>query len=198
MNNFFYYKNRLRRYIFPADDCIQLLATYLPSRPMRILDVGCGSGWFLRLVLDQVRQGSCGIGIEVDARYFTTGVLPNGNHLRILGPEDLRGEEFFDCILFNDVLHHVPDKKDFLLGYLKKISPDGYVFIKDMSAEHFVCTRWNRFHDKLLSGDSITETSPAELKAFLSPNFECICCEKKRILLYDHFWCLFKNRAVPE
>lgn len=195
MNLVFYLKHRLRRYIFPTEELIRLLVSHLPSSSVQILDVGCGSGWFLQRVLECAPAGSCGVGVEVDSRHFITQILSNGNHLCIQGPDELDSSRNFDFILFNDVLHHVPDKKAFTLGYLKRLSPGGYVFIKDMSPEHFICTKWNRLHDKLLSGDSITEISPHEIEDFLSPDFDRLCFSRRRIFLYDHFWCLFKKRV---
>lgn len=198
MSMIFYLKNRLRSYIFPAGDLIPLLCGSMPKRPVNILDVGSGSGWFLRMVLEHTPNGSRGIGVEVDSRHFHTQELPNGNHLRILGPEDLDCGYAFDFMLFNDVLHHVQDKKSFLTDYLQKLSPGGYVFIKDMSPEHFLCSRWNRLHDKIVSGDSIREISLQEIMTFFSRDFECLCYGGKRIFLYDHYWCVFRERGLSE
>lgn len=193
MNALFFLKNRFRRYIFPTQELLMLLARYLPDRPIRILDVGCGSGWFLRTLLEKAPSESCGIGVEVDTRYYTAQVVAQGNNFSIQSPESLEEKQNFDFLLFNDVLHHVRDKKDFLLCYLHALTPGGYVFIKDMSNDHFITTMWNRFHDKLLSGDSISEISFKEISNILGTEYECLCYQKKRIFLYDHFWCLFKK-----
>lgn len=197
MDMMFYFKNRFRRYIFPAEETLGLLRKYMPRAPIRVLDVGCGSGWFLRMLLAMAPVGSSGTGVEVNTRYLCTGALPNGNHYTIQDPASIEEGRPFDFILFNDVLHHVHDKKSFLEGYLQKLGTPGYVFIKDMANDHFICTMWNRFHDKILSGDAIREVSYTEILDFLPPGFQSLAHKRKRIFLYDHFWCLFRKDSSP-
>lgn len=193
MDILFYLKNRLRRYIFPTEELMGLLASYMPRRAVRILDVGCGSGWFLRRLLEVAPVGSSGTGVEVNPRYLSTGVLPNGNHFSIQEPGSLEEGQTFDFILFNDVLHHVHDKKTFLLNYLQRLVPQGYVFIKDMANDHFICTLWNRLHDKILSGDAIREITYTEILDILPAGFYNLALRRKRIFLYDHYWCIFRK-----
>lgn len=194
MDVLFYMKNKFRRYIFPEKEILDSLETIMDKRPMSILDVGCGSGWFLSAVLEIAPLRSYGIGIEVDSRYFSSVKLDNDKKMTIQGETALTNEQF-DLIMFNDVLHHIKEKKNFLLHYLERLRVSGYVLIKDMCADNIVCKYWNRLHDKILSGDSIDETSVEEVEQILSfsNGFERKCCNRKKILLYDHFWCIYKK-----
>lgn len=192
MGLLFYMKNRFRRYIFPENELLCSLESIMMKQPMSILDVGCGSGWFLAKVLKIAPPASHGVGIEVDSRYFSTVELPDGKRMTIQNDENLTCEQF-DLIMFNDVLHHIEGKKNFLLHFLNRLLPSGTVLIKDMCADHALCKYWNRLHDRILSGDEIKETSIEEVQQILSTDYEPICCNRKRILLYDHFWCIYKK-----
>lgn len=191
MGCIFYLKNRFRHYIFPTSQILTFVTPYVSIRPIRILDVGCGSGWFLRTLLQKAKPGSCGVGVEIDKRYYIN--QDNQTGISILSPENLVHQAPFDFIIFNDVLHHVSDKKSFILSYAEKLNDLGYIFIKDMSPDHYLCKFWNRVHDKLISGDSIDEISFNQIRNILTLRFEPLAYGEKRVFLYYHFWCLFRK-----
>ena len=192
MGMLFFMKNRFRRYIFPEKELLSSLASVIGKKTLSILDVGCGSGWFLARVLEIAPPGSYGVGIEVDSRYFSSVALGDGKKMVIQGENSLNNEHF-DLVMFNDVLHHIDDKSFFLLRFLDRVSDSGTVLIKDMGTDHAICKYWNRLHDRILSGDKIRETSIKEIRAILPEKFKCVFCDQRRILLYDHFWCIYKN-----
>lgn len=192
MSLLFTMKNKFRRYIFPEKEILSSLKNIIGTQPLSILDVGCGSGWFLAKVLEIAPPNSYGVGIEVDSRYFSSAALGDGKKMIIQGENSLNKEQF-DLVMFNDVLHHIPEKKTFLLRFLDRVTKSGYILVKDMLADHTICKHWNRLHDRILSGDKIRETSRAELREIIPERFTCIYQGQKRILLYDHFWCIYKN-----
>ena len=96
---------------------------YVPSTCRRVLDVGCATGAFGRalrernpdLVLWGVEPGTSGpIDGYDEAR---AGAFPD---------VDLGGERF-DCIVFNDVLEHMPDPWDALRRTRELLAPGGVV-----------------------------------------------------------------------
>ena len=81
---------------------------YVPSLCRRVLDVGCGTGSFGASIRKRT-------GCEVWGVESNSGSIPKAeaNLDKVLhgyfGPElDLRSG-YFDCIVFNDVLEHMPD-----------------------------------------------------------------------------------------
>jgi SAM-dependent methyltransferase len=78
---------------------------YVPAGARSILDVGCGSGSFGRLL----RSARAARLVGIDPVPGPTA-LPDPYDLRVVGlyPEDVPDERF-DCIVFNDVLEHMVD-----------------------------------------------------------------------------------------
>jgi SAM-dependent methyltransferase len=69
-----------------------------------LLEVGCAHGWFLEKAAKRYRT----VGIEPDPN---TAVRSLGRGLPVRAgffPEVLAPAEIFDCIVFNDVLEHIP------------------------------------------------------------------------------------------
>jgi len=88
----------------------------------RILDVGCGHGWFLEQAL---ARGYRAVGIEPDqaiaaeARRRASEILPG------CFPEALAGDERFDAIVFNDVFEHLPNPVAALAAVRQHLRPRG-------------------------------------------------------------------------
>lgn len=174
----------IRKFIFPTDEILKLIADL---RLQRVLDVGAGTGMFLEL-LDNANLTEEGIGVEVSPQYYRKV----SSRTQIIPKEQLRGT--FDLIVFNDVLHHVKDKQEFLNYYISKhLKPSGYVLVKDMRKEVTLYKYFNRFHDLVFAGELIDEISENELQETLKPNLNIIQSGTRRIFLYDHYFILFKN-----
>lgn len=199
MNAVFFLKQHLRKYIFPTNELVGLVQENLPAEELRVLDVGCGSGCFLREMLSLRPGGGCGTGIEIDGRHFLQSALDNGAQMRIIPQEELEDGAYFNLLVFNDVLHHVKSKEEFLAFWLKKLAPGGLALVKDMGKDNPLCKYWNRFHDKLLSGDTICETTPEEIAVWLEKRgggaFKILGQGRRRILLYDHYWLLLRKKG---
>jgi SAM-dependent methyltransferase len=109
---------------------------YLPkNKDARILDFGCGMGHFLYFLKKMGYSNFIGIDIspqQVDfvRKYITNNViLADGfDFLK----EALRKGDYFDVIVLNDVIEHIPKVKilELLKLILNTLKPGGKVFIK--------------------------------------------------------------------
>ncbi len=104
-------------------DCISTIGLPVSAR---ILDVGCGHGWF---VLAAMARGHHALGIEPD-RVVADMARTNGVDVRRgFFPDAVGPEEKFDLIIFNDVFEHLPDPLTMLTHVRSHLSPSGLVAI---------------------------------------------------------------------
>jgi 2-polyprenyl-3-methyl-5-hydroxy-6-metoxy-1,4-benzoquinol methylase len=112
-----------------------LTAMVAGKKSMRVLDVGCGSGVFLRSI-HNANQSATGVGIDIDeevaeqAKQNMTAWGLSDRFSILAGdilapPDDLEGP--FDFIsLFNIIYYFPSDKRSKLIGKLgSMLSPDG-------------------------------------------------------------------------
>jgi 2-polyprenyl-3-methyl-5-hydroxy-6-metoxy-1,4-benzoquinol methylase len=91
----------------------------------RLLDVGCGSGAFARMMSE---RGYEAVGVEP----FSLGRPVDEPHLRLIRAEfaDVRDEiGKFDVITMWHVLEHIPSPKDLLEGVLSVLNDDGVLVV---------------------------------------------------------------------
>jgi SAM-dependent methyltransferase len=96
------------------------------KRSARILDVGCGYGWFLAAA---GFRGYEALGIEPD---ITVAEMAQANGVRVRAgyfPDAIQAGETFDAIVFNDVFEHLPDPASALIHVGKCLGPEGVVLI---------------------------------------------------------------------
>lgn len=90
----------------------------LDSKGGRVLDLGCGNGWYLRALLDEY-EGLSGVGVDTmtesieDARRATdeTG-LDDRLEFEQADLTTYRPDDTFDAVVLNRTLHHVWDHRD--------------------------------------------------------------------------------------
>ena len=107
----------------------------LPKKLIKILDIGCGTGYFLALC-DKENWQTFGVDISnyalVEASFYTKAEL----HQVDLNSEQLPFENnFFDAILAMDVIEHLENDESFLQeikrtlkrgGFFLLLTPDGH------------------------------------------------------------------------
>lgn len=173
-----------RPLIFPEKEILELISGY---RFNRALDIGCGNGQFMDLLIEkEIVQEA--VGVEVDPFYW--GETRNKAH--IVGPDKLTGT--FDFLVFNDVLHHIDDKKNFAFDYIDKFcDANGFLLVKEMSPDRVLPRYFNRLHDLILSRQLISEISSTEIKSLMGDEFGIVIQGHRKIFLYDHYYMLLSR-----
>ncbi len=97
----------------------------LPGQKPRLLDVGCGHGWFLKATADHFSS----VGIEPDARVAEMASSQGVEVRKGFFPDALESNERFDVISFNDVLEHIPDVAGALGACVRHLKPGGRLVI---------------------------------------------------------------------
>lgn len=101
------------------------VAALLPPQYSKVLEIGCGTGEF-RNNLDQKHEYW---GVEpVEA---VVGVAKSRLDRVLVGTyrqvEALVPDEYFDLVVCNDVIEHMPDHDEFLQSIRRKITKGGYL-----------------------------------------------------------------------
>ena len=96
-------------------------------RSGRVVDVGCSTGLFVRLLRD---RGYDAEGVELNGASAVWG----GEHYRVpIHPEPLEAGRYapgsLDAVLLTDVLEHTRHPADFLRGVGQLLAPGGRVFV---------------------------------------------------------------------
>lgn len=101
------------------------LAFILPNQYSKVLEIGCGSGKF-RQNLHQEHEYW---GVEPVAKIAALAQVNLGNVLigSYQDVENLIPDDYFDLVICNDVIEHMPDHDWFLESIKSKLSADGYL-----------------------------------------------------------------------
>jgi 2-polyprenyl-3-methyl-5-hydroxy-6-metoxy-1,4-benzoquinol methylase len=100
---------------------------FIPSECKTILEIGCGEGLFGSLVKSKIDSDYWGVEIEQDAFEIAKTRLDNvslGDAFSII--QDLPGQ-YFDCIIFNDVLEHFTNPAQLLLQLKPVLKEKGFI-----------------------------------------------------------------------
>jgi 2-polyprenyl-3-methyl-5-hydroxy-6-metoxy-1,4-benzoquinol methylase len=119
-----------------ADDERSEVQAYVPPSASSFLDVGCASGGFGRGLRRRLPSARI-VGIE--------GVAEAASEARRAGYDlvldglypDVRPNERFDCILFNDVLEHMVDPWSAVAAARDMLTPGGYVVASIPNIRYF-------------------------------------------------------------
>lgn len=150
--------NRLRPRIMPVDQLIEAVPC-----GARVLDIGCGAGLFLGLLVASGRTQD-GIGFDTSADAISLAKrmqtrLPPGHRIRFeqLSVEEPWPEGQFDAVSLIDVMHHIPPQAQ--VGVLEmaaaKLRPGGRLIYKDMADRPIWMATANRVHDLVVARDWI-------------------------------------------
>jgi SAM-dependent methyltransferase len=105
---------------------LDALAPSLALPGARVLDVGCGYGWFLEATR---ARGALGVGLEPDAP-VAARVRERGLEARTgYFPDALDPDERFDAIVFNDVFEHLADPGRVLDACHRALRPGGRLML---------------------------------------------------------------------
>jgi 2-polyprenyl-3-methyl-5-hydroxy-6-metoxy-1,4-benzoquinol methylase len=111
------------------------LESTAPPDQRRLLDVGCAHGWFLDLARE---RGYRVKGIEPDAAIADIARAKGHDVVTGFFPQDLRPDERFDVIVFNDVFEHLPDPRAVLRATRERLSDGGQLLLNLPSSRGIV------------------------------------------------------------
>ena len=100
---------------------LQVIANHEPPG-RRLLDVGCGHGWFVELAGNHFSV----LGLEPDA---TVASSAGAAVRRGYFPDALEAAERFDVIVFNDVIEHIPDIDATIAECRARLNPNGILLL---------------------------------------------------------------------
>ncbi|MCC6672990.1 MAG: class I SAM-dependent methyltransferase [Planctomycetes bacterium] len=123
---------------------LRLLRRFLPPGRLRVLDVGCAAGYFLRVMRD---EGHDVYGVELSAAIARHAVEHLGAarvHVGTLhsAPRDQGAfvPGSFDVVTLWDVVEHVPDPQALLHEVRSMLAPGGVLVLETQN----VASRWAR------------------------------------------------------
>ena len=97
----------------------------LVSHQKKMLEIGCGHGWFLNEAKDHFDV----YGLEPDQSIFDS-ILPLEMPIRLgYFPQILDVHEKFDIIVFNDVIEHIPDISSILESCNQHLNQNGLLVL---------------------------------------------------------------------
>jgi len=123
-------------YIGVRNDIISLV----PTNAARILDIGCSIGINGKEIKKKNENAEV-IGIEIDREMANEAeknidkvILGNIEQIKLT---DYFSIDFFDCIIFADVLEHLKEPWSVLKNAVKHLKPDGVVIISIPNIRHY-------------------------------------------------------------
>jgi len=111
-------------------DIKSLFCRYLPEGSRNFCEIGCGSGHFLRYMIE---NGWIGIGIEPSENTFCQTKLDIkifNNTLESFLTENPDAKNSFDAVAVANVLEHVIDPTEMLNGIKSLLNPNGIAYIR--------------------------------------------------------------------
>lgn len=122
---------------------LKVVTEMVGFRPKKILDVGCASGWFLKMMINKFPECR-GYGVDVykNAVYFGRENYPNLD-LRVADAHRLPfSNEYFDVVVCNEVLEHVVDPIKVLLEMRRVVKKEGLIVVEMDSGSWLFRTIW--------------------------------------------------------
>jgi len=180
------------------------LLDFVPQRAS-ILDVGCGSGFFL-FCCRVLRSAVFTAGTDVSALAIARAEAVAANTRTDKGgyvfkvcdvPQEWPSGEF-NVVCMIDVLHHIAPGQvtDFIQTAAARLSPGGVLIIKDMLPVPLLAGLLNRLHDLVIAGQWINYVRLDTLAdMLLKQGFELVCDEKLRMFWYAHRWVVLRKKA---
>jgi SAM-dependent methyltransferase len=104
--------------------------------PRRMLEVGCGTGWFAARVRDEV--GAAVVAVDQSARMVELARAA-GVDARVADVQELPFEDAsFDCVAANWMLYHVPDLDRGLAEIARVLQPGGRLVAITNGKDHLL------------------------------------------------------------
>jgi 2-polyprenyl-3-methyl-5-hydroxy-6-metoxy-1,4-benzoquinol methylase len=110
---------------------------FIPKDAKRILDVGCGEGRFGQQLKGKLNAEVWGVEMFEAAAEIARQRLDQVLVGDVMQQLKELPDDYFDCIIFNDVLEHLVDPYQVLLSMKQKLSPRGVVVASIPNIRYF-------------------------------------------------------------
>lgn len=107
------------------------------EKDAKILDIGCGSGSFLKLLKEKGYNNVFGLDPSKASIDHLHGFGINGRVGNVFDSVDDEYKNAFDVVIFTMVMEHIYDLQNIITNLKKFIVKDGYLFIEVPAAEGF-------------------------------------------------------------
>ena len=115
--------------LFQEDWHAQMLQ-HLPAGSRRVLDLGCGTGFFLA-ELEAQRPGAVGLDISHDMLRVSEQYVPGARVVTADAERLPFAEGSFDAVFCKGSLHHTRDHHRFLVNCARALSDDGVLIMSE-------------------------------------------------------------------
>lgn len=155
---------RKKRFAMERLDIIRRHLHKTPSES-HLLDVGCGTGWFLEVAKDQGFKVS-GLEIGKQLAEYTSKKL--GAPIHTLALTDLPATEVFDVITMFDVLEHVNDPRTVLKSLREHLNPGGIGVIFTPNLDSVGITILQDVSSLIMPAEHLFCFTPASLRRMIN------------------------------
>ena len=148
---------------------VRVVLEYLDIGPEdRVLDCGCGLGWFLKVIGELT---SCRLtGSDYDLPRLAVGLREVAGRASVALSDILRlpyADATFDKVVLSEVLEHLPDDAGGLAEVRRVLRPGGLAWI-EMPNAHGALNTARRLHRPAPSGADVRYWTPAQLRRVFS------------------------------
>jgi SAM-dependent methyltransferase len=171
--------------LFQEDWHAQMLK-HLPRGARRVLDLGCGTGFFLA-ELERVRPGAIGLDISFDMLKVSEQYVPGARVLTADAEQLPFAPGSFDAAFCKGSLHHTRDHVRFLANCRRTLTPHGVMIISEPCNDNplirlarYVLYRFSPHFD--LGDAGFTRKGLIELCQ--RAGFEVLSCRRYGVLAY--------------
>jgi 2-polyprenyl-3-methyl-5-hydroxy-6-metoxy-1,4-benzoquinol methylase len=191
---------QLRPYICPFHELLAVV-----PKNSSVLDIGCGSGIFLGLLMKRVGLRSA-LGFDYSESAIEFAKLMLGNmpaemtknidfELRNANQAWPEGE--FDVVSMIDVMHHVNPaaQHKVFLEAVDHMAPGGLLLYKDMADRPMVFALANKLHDLIMARQWINYVPTSLIKTWaIEAGLYVVQESRCRMIWYAHEWIVFRKR----
>lgn len=98
---------------------------FLPDCPVNVLEIGCGDGAFVECVPEHSEYW--GVEPKAESAKVAEGRLTRVHAALYDDIADQLPDTYFDLVICNDVIEHMPDHEEFLRNIQRKMTPGGHL-----------------------------------------------------------------------
>ncbi|BCS89185.1 hypothetical protein PSDVSF_24270 [Pseudodesulfovibrio sediminis] len=150
----------------------RLLQDAHSDQPLRILDIGCGSGYFLELVRERTSWQA--VGLEMNSKAIEIG-RAHGLDIVKGSLEAYKPEEPFDIVVCVGVLAHISNPKKLAMDLGRMVRKNGFLLVRTPNYQGFEYTMLGMSHSHFDPMECIHSFNPVSIaELFRAGGFETV------------------------